>query len=117
MRATLVAARDERRFCSFHFPKCLQNILAATDLCRIGVRADQDEIVVHHGEALDAVTLSKKFLFRCARVNEYDVGVATSRKIERLPCPYGHDTHLDPCLLLESRKKMAEEPRLLGRRR
>ena len=50
-------------------------------------------------------------------MHEYDIGVATSRKVERLPGAHGHDVHFDPSLLLESRKKMAEEPRLLGRRR
>src|ERR1700687_1503706 len=50
-------------------------------------------------------------------MNEYDVGVATSRKIERLSGPNRHDVHLDPRPLLEARKKVAEEARLLGRRR
>src|ERR1700686_3827768 len=63
VRSTLVAARDERRFCSFQFLECLPNILAATDLRRIALRADQDKIVVHHRIALDAMTLGEKFLF------------------------------------------------------
>ena len=50
-------------------------------------------------------------------MHEYDVGVAASRKVERLSGPHGHDVHFDPCLLLEPRKEMTEEPRLLGRRR
>ena len=61
--------------------------------------------------------LREKFLLGRARVHEYNVGVATPRKVERLSSSHGYDVHLDPCLLLESRKKMAEQPRLLGRRR
>ena len=61
MRAALVAARHERDSCSCHFPKRLRNVLAATDFHRIDFRADQDEIVVHHGEALDTVTLGEEF--------------------------------------------------------
>src|SRR5450759_1726621 len=50
-------------------------------------------------------------------MNEYDVGVATSRKIERLSGPNCHDVHFDAPPLLEARKKVTEEARLLGRRR
>ena len=61
------------------------------------------------------MTFREKFLFRCARVYEHDVGIATSSNVERLSGPYSHDMHFDSRLLLESRKKMAEEARLLSR--
>src|SRR5437016_11868857 len=106
MGATFVAARDERYSCSFQFLERFHNVLAATDLRRIALRAEQDKIVVHHGIALDAVTLRKKLLLGGARVHEYDVGIAMSRKVERLPCSHGHDVHFDPCLPLDERKKV-----------
>jgi len=35
----------------------------ALDAGRIGLRADQDEVVVHHGIALDAKAFGEKFFF------------------------------------------------------
>ena len=46
-----------------------------------------------------------------------DVGVAAAREVERLTGAERHDAHLDAGLLLEDGQDVAEQARLLGRRR
>ena len=58
-----VARAKRRASLLLQFFERLQNVLAATDLRRIALWAHQNKIVVHHGKALDAVTLREKFLF------------------------------------------------------
>src|SRR5262249_15193166 len=48
-------------------------------------------------------------------MHEYDVSVAAPRQVERLPGAERDHAHLDPRLLLEDRKQVAEQARLLGR--
>ncbi len=69
------------------------------------------------GKRLTPCALGEEFLLGGARVHEHDVGVAAPREVERLPGAERHDAHLDAGLLLEDRQQIAEQARLLGRRR
>ena len=79
VRAALVAARGERRLRGLDLLQRLDDVLAAGDLGRIGLRPDQHEVVVHHLEALDAVALGDEFLLGGLGVHEDHVGVAAAR--------------------------------------
>ena len=85
-----------------------------------GVRfwSDQDEVVVHDGKALHAVTLGEKPLFGSPCVHEHHVGIAAAREVQRLARAERYDAHLDAALLLEERQDVLEEPGLFrgGRR-
>ena len=54
-----VAARDERRALGLDRLQRRDDVLHALDAGRIALRADQDEVVVHHGIALHARSLRR----------------------------------------------------------
>ena len=74
------------------------------------MRADQDEVVVHHRVTLDAEAFRQEFLLRRFRVDEHDVGVAAAAGIERLAGALRDHLHIDSGLGLEQRQDMAEQP-------
>ena len=88
--------------------------VAARDLGRVRLRSDEDEVVVHDGEALHAVALGEELLLGGSRVHEHHVGIAAAREVERLAGAERDDAHLDAGLLLEDRQDVLEEPGLLG---
>ena len=93
------------------------DVLSAGDVRRIRLRSDQDEIVVHHRVALDAVAFREPFELGRLVVHEDDVGIAPPSDVERLAGADRHDVHGDPRVLLERGQQVAEQSRLLGRRR
>ena len=103
MRAALVAARGERRLRRLDLLQRRDDVLAAADLRRIGLRPDQHEVVVHHLEALHAVAFGDELLLERLGVHEHHVGVAAPAHVERLPGAERHHAHLDAGLLLEDR--------------
>ena len=117
MRSAAIAARYEWRADGLKFLQRDDDVLAAADLRRIGLRADEHEIVVHHRVALDAVTFREKLFLGGASVHEHDVGIAAPRDIESLASSQGDDVDLDAGLAFEDRQQMAEQPGLFGRRR
>ena len=114
MRAGSVAARDERRLRGGNLAQCLEHVVAAGDPRGIALRADHDEVVVHHVEALHAETLGEEILFRRLIVHEDHVGIAAPTDVERLAGSDGNDIHADPGFGGELREEIAEEARLLG---
>src|SRR5262245_24097995 len=114
VRAALVGAGHEWSLRSLDLLQCREDVLAAGDLCRVGFRADDHEVVVHHLLVVDAEALIDEFLLRRRVVDEDDVGVAAPRHVERLTGADRDHSYLDPGLLLEDREQVAEEPRLLG---
>ena len=65
-----------------------EHVLAALDLGRIGLRPDQDEVVVHDVEALHAEAVGDELLLLGLGVHEDDVGIAAAAGVERLArCP------------------------------
>src|SRR5690606_38665735 len=117
VRAALVRARDERGFCALDLAEGLEHVLAPGDAGRVGFRADDHEVVVHHLLALDAVALRDELLLLARVVHEHHVGVASPPDGERLPGADGDHAHLDARLLLELREQVLEQPRVLGRGR
>jgi len=115
MRAGTVAARDERRLFFLDSLECLGDVLHALDVGRIALRPDENEVVVHHREALHALTLGKEFFFRRLGVHEHDVGIAASACVERLPSALRHHLHHDAGLLFEQRQQVFEEAGILRR--
>ena len=74
------------------------------DAARIGARADQDEVVVHHRIALHAEALGEELVLLRLRMHEDDVGIAAPRRVERLAGAQRHDLHVDAGARLEQRQ-------------
>jgi hypothetical protein len=89
---------------------------ASGNVCRVALRADEHEVVVHHRVAPDAQSFGDEFFFRRLVVHEHDVGIAAAREVERLPGAERDDAHLDAGVLLERRQQMREQAGLLRRR-
>jgi len=115
MGAGLVAARDEVGALGLDRTERRNDVLRALDAGRIGLRADQDEVVIHHGVALDAKTFGHKFFFRRFGVDEHDVGIAAAGGIERLSRALCHHLHVDAGLGLEHRQDVTEQAGILRR--
>ena len=90
------------------------DVLASGDRGGIALGADQHEIVVHHGIALDALALSDELFLRGAGVDKNNVGVAAACHVEGLAGSQGDDANLDASLLLIDRQQISEETRLFG---
>src|SRR6266545_159353 len=116
VRPAAIAARYEWCAGGLEFLQRDDDVLAAAGFRRIGLRADEHEVVVHHRIALDAVTFREKFFLGGASVHEHDVGIAAPRDIEGLARAQGDDADLDAGLSFEDRQQMVEQPRLLSRR-
>ena len=110
MRAGTVAARDERRLFFLDSLECLGDVLHALDVGRIALRPDENEVVVHHREALHALTLGKEFFFRRLGVHEHDVSVAAPAGVERLPGAYATTFTVMPVFFLNSGSRYSKRP-------
>src|SRR5208337_642006 len=86
VRARLVAAGDERRFAVGNALERFGRRLSAFHMCRVGRRADDDEIVVHNIAPVDAVTVSDELVLQFARVYQHNIDVARFAQFERLAC-------------------------------
>jgi hypothetical protein len=100
---------------SAKFPESKDDIPAAGHVRRIGPRADQHEVVVHHLEAPHAVALGDEFLLERPGMDQDHVGIAAPAHLERLAGAERHHAHLHAALLLVERQQVLEESRLLGR--
>ncbi len=114
MGAGLVAARHERRGLVPDRGQCGDDVLAALDAGRIAVRANQDEVVIHHREALHAKAVGDEFLLLRPGVHEHDVGIAAPAGIERLPRALRDHLHANASLGLEQRQDVIEQAGVLG---
>ena len=92
----------------------LSALPASRDFRRIVLRADEDEIVVHHVLAVAAVAFGDELVLGGAVVHEQHVGVAAAADVQRLTGADGDDADLDPGRLLEFRQNPAEQAGLLG---
>jgi len=105
---------NEGRFCGFDAAQAFEDVLAGC-FGRVGLGADDDEIVVHDFLALDAEALGDEFFLGGLVMDEDHIGIAAPRQIERLAGAQGDDAHLDAVGLFENRQHVAEEAGLLGR--
>jgi len=117
MRAGVIAPRDERRLRRRDLAQRVDDVLVAGDVRRIGLRTDDDEVVVHDVEALHALPFGHEFVFGVPVVHENHVGIAPPSDVERLAGPHGDDLHADTLRFRELRKQVVEQARLLGGRR
>src|SRR5437899_1183977 len=116
MRSATIPTRDKRRACA---RDCLQrgDDIRSADARRIASGPDQDEVVVHHRVAPDAMALGEEPFFRRARVHEHDIGIAASTDVERLTRTKRDYVDLDARPPLIDRQQIAEQTGLLGRSR
>ena len=75
----------------------------------IRARTDDDEVVIHHVEALHAETVGNEGLLELTGMDEDDIRVAPTPGLKRLPGALCDDTDLDPGLFLEKRQDMIEQ--------
>jgi len=91
VRSAAIAARYEWRAGGLEFLQRDDDVLAAADLRRIALRADEHEVVVHHRITPDAVTFGEELLFGRPACTKHDVGIAPPRDIESLAGAQGDD--------------------------
>jgi hypothetical protein len=113
--AAVVAAGGEGRLRAGDLRQSLPRLGHAAHACRVGGRADDDEIVVHHLVARDAVAGGHEFLLARLVVDEQDVCIAIAGQPDGLAGADGDDADLDPALRREFRQDMPEQTRILGR--
>ena len=85
------------------------DVTRSFDAGRIASRADQNEVVIHHGIALHAEALGQEFFLGRFGMHEYHVGVTAPSGVERLASPLRHHLHVDAGLRLEQRQDVAEQ--------
>ena len=115
MGSRFIAPRHERRLFGRDGFQRGNNIFTARNACGIGGRSDEHKIIIHDVESFHAETFSEKFLFCRFGVNENNIGIATSRCIERLARALRNDFHLNARLRLEERQEMIEQAGILRR--
>ena len=115
--AAVVAARGEGRLGRRDLLEGIDGIVVAFDMGGIGLRADDDEVVVHQRLALHAIALGDEFLLAGPVMDEQHVGIALLADLEGLAGPDRDDAHLDAGLLGEDRQQIFEQPAVLGRGR
>ena len=101
MGAAVVAARGKGRFGGGDGRQRLGRGSHAADAGGIIDRADEDEVVVHHVGAREAVPFLDKGVFAGAGVDEDDVGVARLADLDRLAGADGDDVDAGVVLGLE----------------
>lgn len=113
MRAAAVAAADEGRARRGDAPQRLAGVADAGDARRVGVRADDDEVVEHHVPPRAAEALRDEALLRRAVVHEDQVRIAAPPDIERLAGAERHHARGDAGRPGEGRQDVTEEAGLL----
>src|SRR5262249_49836870 len=103
-----IAAGNERCARALNCFECVEDILVAGNLRRIALRPDQDEVVVHHWKALYTLPFGQKLFLGGLGMDEHDIGIAPSRKIERLACAQRDDADGNTRLFLEDREEISE---------
>ena len=113
--AARIAAREKRLLLRRDLLQRGDDVLAAADMGGIGLRADQDEVVVHDLAAIDAVAGFQEFELGRLVVDEDHVGVAVLADRQGLAGSHRDNVHLDPARLGEGGEQERKQPRLLGR--
>ena len=62
--------------------QCRGNLFATGNTCRVGDRAEYDEIVVHNVTAVDPVSVCYKLIFFAACVDQHHVNIAELAKLQ-----------------------------------
>jgi hypothetical protein len=114
VRATLVAARDEGRVAGGQLLQALDDV-GALHAGRVGLGADEDEVVVHDRVALDAEAVGDELVLGLLVVHEHHVGIAAAAGVQRLAGAQRHHLDVDAAGLLELGQQVGEQAGLLGR--
>ncbi len=113
VRTRIIAARGERRLGRGNRLQGCGSILRARHFGRVACRTDDDEVIVHDVEALDAATLGNKFFFGRFGVHQKDVAIAVRRILDGLAGADCHHANVDAGLLLEHRQDVIEQAGVL----
>src|SRR5215472_6619000 len=109
MRAGAIAARDERGALVLDDLERRHNVLAAVDAGGIVLRADQDEVVVHHWVPLYTESFGEEFFLSFLCAHKYDIGITTPSGIKCLAGPLCDHLHLNSSLRFEQRQYVSEQ--------
>ena len=82
---------------------------------RIGVRPDNDEIVVHHVAAIDAKTVGDELVLADPIVDQERIGVAARADRKRLAGADRDDVHAQAGRCAKDRQDVLEQAGILGR--
>jgi len=115
VRAALVASRDEGRIGGGHFFHGGHDV-TAFGAGRVGLGADQHEVVVHDLLASRGKTVGHKLLFGHLVVHEEHVGIAPARHVDGLARAQRDHLHVDAAGSSELGQQKREQARLLGGR-
>jgi hypothetical protein len=119
VRAAFVAARDEAgttgptRTTGRYFSESRNNVFAAhrRRVCRW---ANQHEVVVHHGPALDGKTIGNELFFSRRVVYKQHVGIAPAAHVQRLAGALGNHFHIHTSGFFKGGQQVGEQAGLLG---
>src|SRR5947208_1898648 len=114
VRARAVAARHERGSGGADVLQRFGGVFHAADLRRIGRRADDDEVVVHHVAPLHAEARGDELLLRLAIVDQHHVGIALLADLQRGAGAYRHVLHGDAGSAAKLRQQVVEQPGVGG---
>src|SRR5215469_10109155 len=101
MRAGTVAARDEGSILVFDGFESGYNVLRALHARGVGLRSNQNEIVVHYRIPSHPLAFGEELLLRGLCMNKHHVSIATPSGVERLACALRDDFYFDPGFSLE----------------
>ena len=86
----------------------------ANSLGRVFLRAEHDEVVVHHVEPLRGVSVLDKLVFLLTGVHKQHVCITLRADLDRLPRADRHYVDLGIGLLLENRQDVIQQARVVG---
>jgi hypothetical protein len=109
-----ITAGNERRGLALYALQRRYSVLAI-DACRIVFRPDDHKIVVHDRITFHTKSFGKELLLGLFSVHEHDIGIATTRRVERLTGALSQDLHLNARLLLYDRQEVAKQAGVLRR--
>jgi len=113
VRAGVVAARDEFRLSLAQLAEGGDDVARAAQRQRILLRADQDEVVVHHVAAVHAVAVGDELVLGRPSMHQHHIDVAVLAQFERLAGADRNHVYLDAVLCLEGRQDRLEQPGVL----
>jgi hypothetical protein len=113
MSAAVIAPRCEGCRCLRNALECVRRIRHIRNSRRIRSRSHDDEVVVHHVPAVDAVSVGNELVLSAPIMHQQGVRIATAADVQCLAGADGHHPHLYAGLLHEQREQVSEQTRLL----
>src|SRR5262249_14738204 len=101
MRARTIAARNKRSLLVPDRFECRHNVLRPLYARRVGLRSNENEVVVHYGIALHSLAFGEELFLLGLCMDEYHVCIATSSGVERLAGALCDNFDIDTSLGLE----------------